>query len=354
MKILWLAVSLPMIVRGQDTPAMSAALDAAMQTAIRDGMIPGGVLVVGHQGRIVHRKAYGSRTIVPTREPMTIDTIFDIASLTKVVATTPALMKLFEQGKIRMTDPLTAYLPEFQGGHSEITVRDLMTHFSGLRPDLDLDPAWSGYDTGIRRALIDKPAGPPGTRFVYSDINFVLLGEIVRRLSGHPLDEFAHEQIFEPLGMHETMFRPPESLRSRIAPTEVDAATRIPMRGVVHDPTARFMGGVAGHAGVFSTGDDLAKYASMLLAGGQSGGTRILSPLTIERFASPNSPPDQPVLRGLGWDIDSPYSAPRGELFPIGSYGHTGFTGTSLWLDSGLPFLLRFLCIHRCSRCRPR
>jgi uncharacterized protein YbbC (DUF1343 family)/CubicO group peptidase (beta-lactamase class C family) len=333
MKILWLAVCLSLIVRGQETPAMSAALDAAMQTAIRDGMIPGGVLLVGHQGHVVHRKAYGSRAIVPTREPMTLDTIFDIASLTKVVATTPALMKLFEQGKIRMTDPVTAYLPEFQGGHSEITVRDLMTHFSGLRPDLDLDPSWSGYETGIRRALIDKPAGPAGTRFVYSDINFILLGEIVRRLSGLPLYEFAREQIFQPLGMRETMFRPPESLRSRIAPTEVDATTRIPIRGVVHDPTARFMGGVAGHAGVFSTGDDLAKYAEMLLAGGEAGGVRILSPLTIKRFASPNSPPDQPLLRGLGWDIDSPYSAPRGELFPVGSYGHTGFTGTSLWLD---------------------
>ena len=316
---------------------MSAALDAAMQTAIREGLIPGGVLIVSHQGRVVHRKAYGSRAVVPAREPMTLDTIFDIASLTKVVATTPAIMKLFEQGKIRMTDPVTAYLPEFQGGHSEITVRDLMTHFSGLRPDLDLEPAWSGYDTGIRRALMDKPTGPPGTRFVYSDINFVLMGEIVRRLSGKPLDEFAREQIFQPLGMRETTFRPSASLRSRIAPTEVDAATKIPIRGVVHDPTARFLGGVAGHAGVFSTADDLAKYCEMLLAGGEAGGAaggvHIFSPQTIERFSTPNSPPDQPVLRGLGWDIDSPYSAPRGELFPLGSYGHTGFTGTSLWLD---------------------
>lgn len=312
---------------------MSTALDAAMRTAIHDGMIPGGVLIVGHQGRIVHRKAYGERAIVPTREPMTVDTIFDIASLTKVVATTPSLMKLFEQGKIRMTDPVTAYLPEFQGGHSDITVRDLMTHFSGLRPDLELNTAWSGYETGIERALITKPDASPGTRFVYSDINFILLGEIVRRLSGEPLDQFAREQIFEPTGMHETTFRPSESLRARIAPTEVDAATKIPLRGVVHDPTARFMGGVAGHAGVFSTADDLAKYCEMLLAGGEVGGKHILSPLTIQRFTSPNSPPDQPVLRGLGWDIDSPYSAPRGELFPIGSYGHSGFTGTSLWLD---------------------
>jgi len=320
------------------SPALDAGLDRAMQTAIRDGMIPGGVLIVGHQGRIVHRKAYGARAVLPARESMTLDTIFDIASLTKVAATTPAIMKLFEQGKIRMTDPVTAYLPEFQGGHSEITVRDLMTHFSGLRPDLDLEPArfgyeTSGYDAGIRRALIDKPTGPAGTRFVYSDINFILLGEIVRRLSGQPLDEFARDQIFEPLGMHETMFRPPTSLRARIAPTEVDPATKIPIRGVVHDPTARSMGGVAGHAGVFSTADDLAKYAEMLLADGEANGVRIFSPLTIQRFSAPNSPPDQPVLRGLGWDIDSPYSSPRGELFPIGSYGHTGFTGTSMWLD---------------------
>lgn len=312
---------------------MSAALDDAMRTAIRSGLIPGGVLLVGHHGRIVHRKAYGDRAVVPAREPMTLDTIFDIASLTKVTATTPSVMKLFEQGKIRLTDPVTAYLPEFQGGHSEITVRDLMTHFSGLRPDLDLDPVWSGYDTGIRRALTDKPAGPPGVRFVYSDINFVLLGDIVRRLSGKPLDEFAREQIFQPLGMRETTFRPSLSLRARIAPTEVDAKTGIPLRGVVHDPTSRFMGGVAGHAGLFSTADDLAKYCEMLLARGESGGVRMFSPLTVERFSTPNSPPDQAVLRGLGWDIDSPYSASRGELFPLGSYGHTGFTGTSLWLD---------------------
>src|SRR5262249_25389796 len=154
---------------------------------------------------------------------------------------------------------------------------------------------------GVRRALIDKPTSPPGTRFVYSDINFVLLSEIVKRLSGKPLDEFTREQIFIPLGMKETTFRPPDSWRLRIAPTEVDAKTKIPIRGVVHDPTARYMGGVAGHAGVFSTADDLAKYAEALLSGG--GG--VVSAQTIERFASPNSPPDQPVLRGLGWDIDS-------------------------------------------------
>jgi len=306
----------------------SAALDAAAERAIRDGLIPGAVILVYHDGKIVHRKAYGARALVPAREPATLDTIYDIASLTKVVATTPAIMKLYEQGKIKLDDPVTAYLPEFQGGQSKITVRNLMTHFSGLRPDLDVDPEWSGYDTGVRKALIDKPAAPPGQNFVYSDINFELLGEIVRRVSGKPLDQFAREQIFEPLGMKETTFKPPASLATRIAPTEVDATSGKPWRGVVHDPTARYMGGVAGHAGLFSTADDLALYAQMMLTG------RLFAPATIALFTSPAGPPDQPILRGLGWDIDSPYSSNRGDIFPRGtSYGHTGFTGPSIWID---------------------
>ena len=333
MKLVCAGCCIAVVALAQETFSGSAALDAAVEQSVRDGLIPGAVLVVGHDGKIVHRKAYGSRALVPAREPMTVDTVFDIASLTKVVATTPALMKLFEQGKLRINDPVTAYLPEFEGGKSDITVRDLMTHFSGLRPDLDLEPAWSGYETGIRRAMAEKPAAPAGTRFVYSDINFVLLGEIVHRLSGKMLDEYAREQVFAPLGMRETMFLPPAALRSRIAPTEIDPKTGAPFRGVVHDPTARFMGGVAGQAGVFSTASDLAKYAEMLTGMGERGGVRVFSPVTIKKFSSPNSPPDQPVLRGLGWDIDSGYSAPRGELFPIGSYGHTGFTGTSLWID---------------------
>ena len=331
MTVAWLGITmlLTQAAQAQETFSASPTLDAVVEAALRDGLIPGAVLVVGHEGKIVHRKAYGNRALVPQREAMTADTIFDIASLTKVVATTPALMKLFEQGKLRINDPVTAYLPDFQGGRSDITVRDLLTHFSGMRPDLDLEPPWSGYETGIRRALIEKPTSPPATRFVYSDINFELLGEVVHRLSGKPLDEFARDAVFNPLGMKETGFHPPPSLRARIAPTEIDAATGAPFRGVVHDPTARYMGGVAGHAGVFSTAADLAKYAQMLL----DGGGKLFSPLTVKKFTSPNSPPDQPILRGLGWDIDSGYSAPRGELFPIGSYGHTGFTGTSLWID---------------------
>jgi uncharacterized protein YbbC (DUF1343 family)/CubicO group peptidase (beta-lactamase class C family) len=337
MKLLIALFAIALSVPAQETFSGSPALDAAIEKAVHDGLIPGAVLVagvvVGHDGKILHRKAYGSRALVPSREPMTVDTIFDAASLTKVIATTSSIMKLFEEGKLRIADPVTAYLPEFQGGRSEITIRDLMTHFSGLRPDLDLIPEWSGYETGIHRALIDKPAGPPGLHFVYSDINFELMGEIVRRLSGKSLDQYAREKIFEPLSMTDSMFNPPASLRPRIAPTEIDPATGAPFRGVVHDPTSRYMGGVAGHAGLFTTATDLSKFAEMMIGMGERNGVRIFSPLTVRKFTSPETPPDQPVLRGLGWDIDSSYSSNRGELYPIGSYGHTGFTGTSVWID---------------------
>ena len=191
-------VMLAQALAAPETFSASPDLDAAVQAAVREGVIPGAVLIIGHDGKIVHRKAYGNRALVPAKEPMTVDTIFDIASLTKVIATTPSIMKLFEQGKIRISDPVTAYLPEFQNGKSDITVRDLLTHFSGLRPDLDLKPAWTGYETGINKAMADRPMGPPGVRFVYSDINFELLGEMIRRVSGKPLDEFARDEIFVP------------------------------------------------------------------------------------------------------------------------------------------------------------
>jgi uncharacterized protein YbbC (DUF1343 family)/CubicO group peptidase (beta-lactamase class C family) len=313
----------------QSTEDKLLAVDPIVDEAVQSGLIPGAVLVIGHNGHVIFRKAYGFRTLVPDREPMTLDTIFDAASLTKVVATTPSVMKLFEEGKLRINDPVTKYLPEFQGGKSDITIRLLMTHFSGMPPDVELVPKWSGYDIGIARALTAKPIALPGTRFIYSDINFLLMGEIVRRLSGQSLADFAHDQVFAPLGMSETEFLPSPALRPRIAPTETDDETGLPFRGMVHDPTARYMGGIAGHAGVFTTADDLAKYAEMLLSMGQG----LFSPMTVRKFTEPASPADQPVLRGLGWDIDSPYSSNRGELFPIGSFGHTGFTGTSMWMD---------------------
>jgi uncharacterized protein YbbC (DUF1343 family) len=331
MRVLWCAVLAAATLFAQPF-AGSQALDAAINLAIEQGRLPGAVLVVGHDGQVVYRKAYGKRALIPTPEAMTADTIFDIASLTKVVATTSSLMKLFEQGKFRLNDKITDYIPEFQDGHSDITIRNLFTHFSGLAPDVPLDKPWTGYQTGIRLAATTKPQGPPLVRFVYSDINFILLGELVHRLTGQTLSDYARQNIFLPLGMRETQFQPPAALVPRIAPTErLNGAA--PLRGVVHDPTARNMGGVAGHAGVFSTADDLARFAQMMLNGGELDGVRIAGPLTIKKFTEPQTPPDQPILRGLGWDIDSPYSGNRGELFPIGSYGHTGFTGTSLWID---------------------
>jgi uncharacterized protein YbbC (DUF1343 family)/CubicO group peptidase (beta-lactamase class C family) len=328
MKLLPVALLCCVSLSAQSAFRGAAALDAAIGQAIREDKIPGATLLVGHNGQVVYRKAYGSRALTPVKEAMTIDTIFDMASLTKIVATTSAMMKLVEEGKVRIGDPVTVYLPEFQGGESPITIRDLMTHFSGLRPDLDLEPAWTGYETGIRKALVDKPANPAGTKFVYSDINFVLLGEIVHRVSGLPENEYVRKILFEPLGMKDTGYLPAASLNARIAPTEMQKDGKI-LRGVVHDPTARYMGGVAGHAGVFSTADDMGKFCQMILDGGDG----LFSPAAIRAFTQPATPAGQPILRGLGWDIQSPYSGVRGDLFPVGSFGHTGFTGTSIWID---------------------
>lgn len=332
MKLFWCATLAATALCAQ-TFTGTDAIDRTINDAVAQHKMPGAVLVIGHNGEVVYRKAYGNRALVPAVEAMTVDTVFDLASLTKVIATTTSLMKLFDEGKFRLNDPITQYIPEFEGGKSTITIRNLMTHFSGLRPDLTLSPAWSGYETGMKMAYAEMPANPPGTHFLYSDINFELLGELVHRLSGEMLNAYARQNIFLPLGMKDTMFLPPVSMLARIAPTQRDPLNGVPLRGVVHDPTARYMGGVAGHAGLFSTADDLSRFAQMLINGGTLDGVKIASALTVEKFTEPQSPADQPILRGLGWDIDSPFSSNRGELFPIGSFGHTGFTGTSIWID---------------------
>ena len=305
------------------------AVDAVIDEAIHDGSIPGAVLVIGHDGKVIYRKAYGSRALEPRREPMTLDTIFDVASLTKVIATTTAVMQLVEQGKVRLNDPVAKYVPEFgQNGKDDITVRQLLTHYSGLAPDLDLKTPWEGKQTAYRMAWAETPAEPPGSGFTYSDINFIVLGELVERVSRETLDQYTAHHIFAPLKMLHTRFLPPAAWKARIAPTQYDENEHM-LRGMVHDPTARRMGGVAGHAGLFSTADDLAKFAQALL----NGGDGILSPLSVEKMTSPEQPPAAPVLRGFGWDIDSPFSSNRGDLLPVGSFGHTGFTGTSMWID---------------------
>lgn len=313
--------------------ARLGGVDSVIQRAIAEGTIPGAVLVVGHDGAVVYRKAYGERALEPPREPMTLDTVFDLASLTKVIATTTAVMQLVEQGKVRMNDPVAKYLPEFaQNGKEDITVRQLLTHYSGLEPDLDLKTAWEGKETAYRMAFAETPAEPPGSHFTYSDINFIVLGALVERVSGETLDAYCARHIFAPLKMTRTRFVPPLAPRAgwiaKIAPTQYDENQHM-LRGVAHDPTARRMGGVAGHAGLFSTADDLAKFAQALLNGG--GG--ILSAMTVEKMTQPEQPPAAPVLRGFGWDIDSPFSSNRGDLLPVGGFGHTGFTGTSIWID---------------------
>jgi len=332
-------------------PARPAAADAArlrladsaIEAAIAGKQIPGAVLLVGRGDQILYQKAYGMRALVPQAEPMTLDTVFDLASVTKVVATTTSVMMLVEEGRIRLNDRVATFIPDFgRYGKGDITVRHLLTHVSGLRPDLDLgDDTWRGYEEAIRRACGEVPTAPPGERLVYSDINFFLLAEIVSRVAGMPFDRFVQQRLAAPLGMRDTMFNPPESLRPRIAPTELctpygwpcEGPNQVMLRGTVHDPTARRMGGVAGHAGLFSTATDLSRYCRMVLGGGALGGARVLSPLTVLKMTSPATPAAMTSVRALGWDLDSSYSSNRGELFPVGSFGHTGWTGTSLWMD---------------------
>jgi len=245
-----------------------------------------------------------------------------------VIATSTAVVQLIETGKLNLEDPVAKYWPEFKlNGKEAITVRDLLTHYSGLRPDLDLKPNGSGYDTALRLVEEEKPILPPGTSFIYSDINFIILGELVSRISGKPLDLYCADHIFKPLGMEDTGFKPSPLLQPRIAPTQYLHGTKGSiLLGEVHDPVARGMGGVAGHAGLFSTADDLAIIAQTILDGGSRNGIRILSPAMIRKMTTPQSPPDKLPLRGLGWNIDS-------SLASEASYGHKGFTGTGIWID---------------------
>ena len=295
---------------------------------IQAGNIPGAVILIGNQGKVVYRRAFGFRAQKPKKVPMTTDTIFDIASLTKVIATSTAVGQLVEMGKLNLEDPVAKYWPDFNvNGKEAITVRDLLTHYSGLRPALDSKPNGSGYVTALRMVEEEKPVLPPGTSFIYSDINFIILGELVSRISGEPLDVYCADHIFKPLEMKDTSFKPSPPLRPRIAPTQYQHETTGKILwGEVHDPMAYSMGGVAGHAGLFSTADDLAIFAQMLLDGGSREGVQVLSPPMVKKMTTPQSPPDKMPLRGLGWNIDS-------SLASEGSYGHKGFTGTGIWID---------------------
>ena len=337
-----------------------AQIDRAVAQAIERSETPGAVVLAARRGRVVWRKAYGSRAVEPAREPMTADTVFDAASLTKVVATATSVMILVERGLVRLSDPVSRFIPELKDeGRERITVEHLLTHRSGYAPDFDLRERWTGTGEAIKRLHTERLRHAPGARFVYSDIGYIALGEIVRRASGVALDEFARRNIFEPLGMRDTSFRPAASLRARIAPTEKrrgqanylgGSPDALPaaeadrwLRGEVHDPTAFRMDGVAGHAGLFSTADDLAIYCQMILNGGAYGGRRVLSPLGVAAMTRPRAVAEDGAARGLGWDIASSFSANRGDLFAPGSFGHTGFTGTSVWIDPATEAFVVFL-----------
>lgn len=373
------------------TPAGFAPVGAAVDDAIAAHRLPGAVVQIGHAGQIVFRQAFGQRKLATepgpdgnpgAAEPMTTDTIFDLASLTKSIATTTAVMQLHEQGKIGLDEPVQTYLPGFNPTgdprRAQVTVQMLLTHSSGIAGDLSLDGPW-GLDRadraeGIRRAQGAWVVGEPGQSFHYSDIGFILLGAIVEKLTGRAIDEHVQSNVFGPLGMTETRYLPvakacgphrvrgtaivadpdgprPEhcpagswdtDLLTRVAPTARDGDT--PglnpdfgqlLRGTVHDPTARRMGGATGSAGVFTTADDVGRFAQALLD--RLAGRPSPFPLTqasAKLMTSGHRLADADV-RGLGWDIDTPHSSPRGALFPVGSFGHTGFTGTSLWIDPG-------------------
>ncbi|WP_313899754.1 sodium:solute symporter family transporter [Tunturiibacter lichenicola] len=342
-----------------DFSGVSAVLDQAIATK----KLPGAVVLVNHDGRTVFEKAYGNRALEPAVEPMTEGTVFDMASLTKCLVTATAVMQLYEAHKLQLDDPVAKYLPEFAvNGKQAVTFRELLTHYSGLPEDLDLKDAWGlaapDKAEGVRRAMNAALETVPGTHFKYSDINFITLGVLVEKVSGERLDDYAEKHIFGPLKMTHTRYLPASAWIPNIAPTAYDnegtAATNPDfdrlLRGTVHDPTTRRMGGVAGHAGVFSTAGDVALFAQGLLdrlAGRPSNFP--LEQSTLKLMTQPEQPwtaaagatvftadgktTTGVATRGFGWDINSAFSRPRGEVFPIGSFGHTGFTGTSLWMD---------------------
>jgi uncharacterized protein YbbC (DUF1343 family) len=361
-----LAAPLPSVVPAKVSMSAErlAFIDGAVAESIQRKDLPGAVVLAARRGGVVWRKAYGARALVPGREVMTVDTVFDVASLTKIVATATSAMILIERGKLRLADPVSRYIPELKGeGRERITVEHLLTHRSGYAPDFDLGERWEGHEEMLKRLYVEPLRNAPGARFVYSDIGMIVLGEIVHRVSGEPLDAFARRNIFEPLGMKDTGFRgvapgkADDVSARRIAPTEsvrgmksylggagdAGASAETMLRGQVHDPTANRMGGVAGHAGLFSTADDLAVFCQMILNGGEYGGARILSPLGVAEMTRPRQVTEDGGARGLGWDVHTTFSTNRGDLFPQGSFGHTGFTGTSLWLDPASETFVVFL-----------
>lgn len=315
-------------------------IDEAVSKVVGPGKLAGAVVLVGTDKGVAYAGVFGQRAVEPSAEPMSRDTVFDMASLTKPVATATSVLALIEEGKIRPSDRIVEYFPEMDNhGKGRITVEQLLRHRAGLIPDNALKDYLDGPEEAWKRICNLDLVARPGEKFIYTDVGFIILGKLVEKVSGQSLDEFARDRVFQPAGMTDAHFRPKDGDASnwpktdRIAPTEPAESGQDPLRGDVHDPRARAMGGVAGHAGLFATADDLAAYAQTLLNGGQSpSGKRLLSPLTIRLMTDPGDTP-RGQRRGLGWDVETGFSSPRGELFGPQSYGHTGFTGTSIWID---------------------
>jgi len=303
----------------------TAVIDTMLQNAIRRGLISGAVVVVGNHNRTLYAHAAGRAGFEPGSRPLTVTTVFDVASLTKVFATTPAIIRLMDQGSLSLLDPISRWFSEFEGRN--ITVLNLLTHTSGLHDGM-LDPT-APLESAISRAAVRAGTVPAGSRFLYADINFILLGNLVRRITANALDSYCQDSFYRPLGMQHTGFNP--EAKGNTAAT-LGGRTGV-LNGIVQDPNARLLGGVAGHAGLFSTADDLGRFARMLLNGGELERKRVLSSRAVAQMAAPYFFKNGKIVRGLGWDRESPFSAPKGTLFSEFSYGHTGYSGSSVWID---------------------
>ncbi|QEG37170.1 exo-beta-N-acetylmuramidase NamZ domain-containing protein [Bythopirellula goksoeyrii] len=315
-------------------------IDELVAAEIEKGNLPGCVVMIGRRGGIGFARAYGHRQLEPTSEEMTLDTVFDLASLTKPLATATSIMKLVERGQVRLREPVATYIPEFaQNGKNSITIEHLLTHQGGLIPDNPLADYEHGSEEAWKNIWELAPRNPVGTKFAYTDVGFLVLGQVIERVTGKDVATFARENIFEPLGMSETGYLPEEELRARAATTEKRDDEWL--RGEVHDPRAALLGGVAGHAGLFSTAGDIAKYAQMILDAGKVNGSQLFSPLTIAEMGRRRNVDGNE--RALGWDSLSKYSSNRGELFSDKAIGHGGFTGTALWIDPELDLFVVFL-----------
>jgi CubicO group peptidase (beta-lactamase class C family) len=316
------------------------AIEVIVNEGIAAGQMPGAVVVIADRNEVLYRRAFGQRQVKPVPEPMTVDTVFDLASLTKPVATATSIMKLIDEGKIDPKRQVSDYLPEFgSNGKDSITVSDLLLHVGGLIPDNSLRDYRDGPKTSWDKICELKPIAVRGKKFAYTDVGFIVLGMLVQRVSGEPLDRYAEQQIFAPLGMTETTFNPPASLKIRAAATEQRDGKWI--KGEVHDPRAHLLEGVAGHAGLFSTADDLTRYGQQMLAIAAGEKSAPFGKASFQRMTLPRVVPRG--SRTFGWDHRSPYSSNRGESLSDQAFGHGGFTGTVMWIDPGCDRVFIFL-----------